>query len=75
VGAERAHIIAIPHKTNWVVGGPHGAAAQLGLARKTLIAMMVRLGISRKTLSQGARVQRAGEPDRLFVKSSERAFA
>ena len=46
VDAERAHIIAILHETNWVVGGPRGAAAQLGLARTTLIAMMARLGIS-----------------------------
>ena len=56
VDAERAHIIAILHETNWVVGGPRGAAAQLGLARTTLIAMMARLGISRETLPQ-----RAGE--------------
>jgi hypothetical protein len=75
IDAERAHIIAMLNKTNWVVGGPDGAAAQLGLARTTLIAMMVRLGISRKTLPQGAGAQRAGEPDRPFVMGSERAFA
>jgi len=33
--------------TGWVVGGPAGAAAQLGLKRTTLIAKMKKLGISR----------------------------
>jgi formate hydrogenlyase transcriptional activator len=33
--------------TNWVLGGPKGAAARLGLARTTLIAKMKKLGISR----------------------------
>jgi formate hydrogenlyase transcriptional activator len=51
VDAERAHITATLQETNWVVGGPRGAAAQLGLARTTLIAMMRRLGISREKLS------------------------
>jgi formate hydrogenlyase transcriptional activator len=44
--AARAHITATLRATNWVVGGPHGAAAQLGLPRTTLIARMERLGIS-----------------------------
>jgi len=46
VEAERAHIIATLHETNWVVGGPRGAAAQLGLPRTTLMSRMQRLGIS-----------------------------
>jgi len=33
--------------TNWVLGGPKGAGARLGLARTTLIGKMQRLGISR----------------------------
>jgi formate hydrogenlyase transcriptional activator len=45
---ERAHIAAALHETNWVVGGPRGAAAKLGLARTTLIAMMQRLGVRRE---------------------------
>jgi transcriptional regulator with GAF, ATPase, and Fis domain len=44
--AERAHITATLDKTNWVIGGKHGAAAQLGLPRTTLLARMQRLGIS-----------------------------
>jgi len=47
--AERAHIRATLRETNWVVGGQNGAAAKLGLARTTLIAMMQRLGIRRET--------------------------
>ena len=44
--AERAHINAILHETNGLVGGPRGAAAQLGVPRTTLIGKMQRLGIS-----------------------------
>jgi formate hydrogenlyase transcriptional activator len=44
--AERAHITAALDKTNWVIGGAKGAAAQLGLPRTTLLARMQRLGIS-----------------------------
>lgn len=47
--AERAHITATLRETNWVVGGPRGAAAQLGLPRTTLLARMQRLGISTGT--------------------------
>ena len=44
---EREHIIAALAATNWVVGGPGGAAARLGLQRTTLIAKMQKLGITR----------------------------
>jgi formate hydrogenlyase transcriptional activator len=47
--AERAHITAALRETNWVVGGRRGAAAQLGLARTTLITMMQRHAIFRET--------------------------
>jgi formate hydrogenlyase transcriptional activator len=45
--AERDHIIQSLAETNWVIGGPKGAAARLGLQRTTLISKMQRLGISR----------------------------
>jgi len=45
---ERVHISETLEKTNWVVGGSAGAAAQLGLPRTTLIARMRKLGISRQ---------------------------
>jgi formate hydrogenlyase transcriptional activator len=44
--AERAHIMGILKETNWVVGGPNGAAVRLGLPRTTLISRMQKLGIS-----------------------------
>ena len=44
---EREHIIKTLAATNWVLGGPKGAGARLGLARTTLIAKMQKLGISR----------------------------
>src|ERR1700736_2243115 len=46
--AHRALIIRTLRETNWVVGGPNGAAARLGLRRTTLITKMQRLGISRR---------------------------
>jgi len=45
--AEREHILQALAETNWVVGGPKGAAARLGLQRTTLISKMQKLGISR----------------------------
>ena len=44
--AEREHITAALRATNWVLGGPNGAAAQLGLPRTTVLSRMQRLGIS-----------------------------
>ena len=43
--ATREHILETLKETNWVVGGRHGAAARLGLARTTLLSKMRRLGI------------------------------
>ncbi|RPJ61243.1 MAG: GAF domain-containing protein [Acidobacteria bacterium] len=45
--AQRKHILAALEETNWVVGGPNGAAARLGLNRSTLQFRMKKLGISR----------------------------
>jgi formate hydrogenlyase transcriptional activator len=45
--AEREYILQALHQTNWVVGGPHGAATVLGLKRTTLVEKMRRLGIGR----------------------------
>jgi formate hydrogenlyase transcriptional activator len=41
-------ILSALETTNWVVGGPHGAATRLGLNRTTLIARMKKHGIFRK---------------------------
>jgi len=45
--AEREHIIKILEQTRWVVSGPSGAAARLGVKRSTLYFRMQKLGISR----------------------------
>jgi formate hydrogenlyase transcriptional activator len=45
--STRALILHALRETSWVIGGPAGAAARLGLARTTLIAKMRKLGISR----------------------------
>jgi formate hydrogenlyase transcriptional activator len=45
--AEREHIIKALAATNWVLGGPKGAGARLGLARTSLISKMQKLGITR----------------------------
>jgi formate hydrogenlyase transcriptional activator len=44
---ERKHILHVLHETNWVIAGPQGAAARLGLKRTTLQSRMAKLGISR----------------------------
>jgi transcriptional regulator with GAF, ATPase, and Fis domain len=46
-GSDRGLILETLEQTRWVVGGPRGAAAKLGLKRTTLIAIMRRLDISR----------------------------
>jgi len=45
--AERRHILQVLQETHWVVGGPQGAAARLGLKRSTLQFRMQKLGIFR----------------------------
>jgi formate hydrogenlyase transcriptional activator len=45
--AERDHIFKTLETTRWVVGGPSGAAARLGIPRSTLYFRMQKLGISR----------------------------
>jgi formate hydrogenlyase transcriptional activator len=45
--AERDHIRKTLEQTRWVVAGPNGAAARLGVKRSTLYFRMQKLGISR----------------------------
>lgn len=44
---ERDHILRVLSETRWVIGGPSGAAARLGMNRTTLNHRMRKLGISR----------------------------
>ena len=46
---EREAILRALRETNWVLGGPHGAAARLGLKRTTLQSRIQKLGIDRST--------------------------
>jgi formate hydrogenlyase transcriptional activator len=45
--ADRRHIVAALERTNWVIAGPNGAAARLGIKRSTLQFRMRKLGIVR----------------------------
>ena len=45
--AEREHIVRALGETRWVIGGPRGAAARLGMKRTTLQSRMRKLGIDR----------------------------
>jgi formate hydrogenlyase transcriptional activator len=45
--AEREHILRVLRETNWVIAGPNGAAARLGMKRTTLHSRLKKLGIKR----------------------------
>ena len=45
--AEREHILRVLEETQWVVGGPTGAAARLAMKRTTLQSRMRKFGITR----------------------------
>jgi formate hydrogenlyase transcriptional activator len=45
--AEREHILRALKETNWILGGPTGAAYKLGMKRTTLQSKMRKLGIAR----------------------------
>ena len=71
--AHRALIIKTLRETNWVVGGPDGAAAKLGLKRTTLITKMRRLGISTgpsKAVTRTSECDVDGSLERLAVQAS-----
>jgi formate hydrogenlyase transcriptional activator len=44
---ERSYITETLERSNWIVSGPSGAAAKLGLPRTTLMFRMRKLGITR----------------------------
>jgi len=67
--SERNLILRTLEAVGWVIGGPKGAAARLGLKRTTLIHRMQKLGISRPHLesdSDGDEIGRAAQaPNRV----------
>jgi formate hydrogenlyase transcriptional activator len=48
--SERSLILQTLEEVRWIIGGPRGAAAKLGLKRTTLIHKMRKLGITRPSL-------------------------
>jgi formate hydrogenlyase transcriptional activator len=54
--SERSLILRTLQAVGWVIGGPKGAAAKLGLKRTTLIHKMQKLGISRPVLQSDSDV-------------------
>jgi formate hydrogenlyase transcriptional activator len=48
--AERQHVLKALQRCNWVVAGPNGAAAHLGMKRSTLQLRIHKLGITRPTM-------------------------
>jgi formate hydrogenlyase transcriptional activator len=54
--SDRSLIVETLEQAGWIVGGPRGAAAKLGLKRTTLLAKMRRLGISRPIPQDGTDV-------------------
>jgi formate hydrogenlyase transcriptional activator len=51
--SQRALLLRALHASGWIVGGPRGAAARLGLKRTTLISKMKKLGILRPARQVG----------------------
>ena len=45
--AEREHILKALQESDWVIGGPTGAAARLGMKRTTLQSKIQKLGLTR----------------------------
>jgi formate hydrogenlyase transcriptional activator len=45
--AEREQILRALRESKWVIGGPEGAAARLGLKRTTLSSKIKKLGLTR----------------------------
>src|SRR5262249_28998623 len=48
---QRDHILRVLEASDWVVGGPNGAAMRLGMKRTTLVSKMRKLRINRPTAS------------------------
>ena len=61
--SDRALIVETLEQAGWIVGGPHGAAAKLGLKRTTLLAKMRRSGISRPIPEEGPSVPGFAQED------------
>jgi formate hydrogenlyase transcriptional activator len=61
--SEHALILHTLEAAGWVIGGPKGAAARLGLKRTTLICKMQKLGILRPCLQNSQNVMESSQPE------------
>jgi transcriptional regulator of acetoin/glycerol metabolism len=59
---ERDYILEVLAETEWIIGGPSGAARHLGLPRTTLISKMKKLGISPRRSERLCGADRASVP-------------
>jgi formate hydrogenlyase transcriptional activator len=71
-GSTRVLILRALQRAEWIIGGPSGAAARLGLKRTTLIAKMKKLGISRPVRQvEVAGLNQNLEPDRPWQPAAD----
>jgi transcriptional regulator with GAF, ATPase, and Fis domain len=61
--SDRTLIVNTLEQAGWIVGGPRGAAAKLGLKRTTLLAKMRRMAISRPIPQEGTSVPGVAQED------------
>ena len=59
--SQRALILQALEAAGWVIGGPLGAAARLGLKRTTLLSKMKKLGVSRRSRQHDAQLNQNRE--------------
>jgi DNA-binding NtrC family response regulator len=65
--SQRVTILQALNAAGWVIGGPRGAAARLGLKRTTLITKMRKFGISKPAILDGiARVPETSQAPHTF---------
>jgi transcriptional regulator with GAF, ATPase, and Fis domain len=70
--STRALILKTLQTAGWIIGGPGGASARLGLKRTTLIAKMKKLGISRPVRKDDMdRPSKNREPGRPWQPASD----
>ena len=61
--SDRTLIVNTLEQAGWIVGGPRGAAAKLGLKRTTLLAKMRRMAISRPISEEGTSLSGLAQED------------
>jgi len=59
---ERDYILEALDETEWIIGGPGGAARRLGIPRTTLISKMKKLGIAHGRSARLSQADRASPP-------------